>query len=179
MTIWTYLPKINSRRFRPVSTHHFFDEYANRRMKRKQYWRLLNTFILFMFLTIVGKIGLAMILPLQDLTSYCASLYANGIKTPFAVNSESLNISYHSVSYISLDKNLVLKYNGKLCELQDISVLAKADQMSVSYIRSPIPRQIFDLIIDEDVPMSEVHKLMHELQKCGWILINYQTRKKK
>ena len=164
MPIWTYLPQINSRRFRPVSTFHFFDEYANRRMKSKQYWRLLNTFILFMFLTIVGKIRLAMILPLQDLTTYCALSYANGIKTPFAVNSESLNVSYHSVSYISLDKNLVWEYNGGLFRTAGYFRIGKS-RSDVGFITSgaSIPRQIFDLIIDEDVPMSEVHKLMHEL----------------
>jgi len=171
MAIWTRLPQTNSYYFYPTSKYHQYGRLWIRRIKRKDYWNLAYTMWLFIFLTFVAKIGLGMILPIQDIGSYRATIFSKNISLPYAEMAHNIPSSNH-VTHISFDSHKIVKFNGHQCGLEDLqSLLSEAINND--------PQTIINLIIDKDLEMSDVKKLLKEINSLGKIRINLMTRKHK
>ena len=125
----------------------------------------MYAFWFWMFLEFAVKVGFGSILPMQDLGSNFANLYSLDIKLPKADHTRKLP-GYRHLTYISLDKDRVIKIDGVKCEWEQLSeplsIALREDQQIVT-----------SLIIDRNVEMSEVNRLLNLLRKTGLRRINF------
>ncbi len=144
---------------------HQFGDLGKRRIKRLDYWNLAYALWFWMFLEFAAKIGFVSIAPFGDLGSYYAVKYSEGIDVPKAENVDRLPTTRH-VIFVSLDCQGNLKMDDAYCTLNILKT-------HIAYL-SPVT--VVCLIVDKNVEMEKVNKILSAIRESGPRHVNFLCR---
>ena len=158
-----YLPKSRASYLKQYSYGHY---YGNR-FKREEYWKLMNSFLLFMFLIFAVRIGLI----IASTGGSIAKRQPLKITAPEAISTKNIERSKYTFRiYIDRINNLVIDDKTIKSEKELIKVLDKYYNKIGNY--KPY------LWVDEGTEMWFVENVIRTIKKVGYEEITFFTTSK-
>jgi biopolymer transport protein ExbD len=161
---WIYLPKsLSQYRREDTNPSKFERHWIKRKQRRKNYWRLFFTFLLFIFLTFSGTIGKVFFVVIASSSELGLAVSLPPAKSAEYIKDRDkrINIYIDRFNRIVINAITIRKYS----ELSSI--------ITVLYKRYPDHEPV--IIADKNCKARDIEKIIIDIQRCGFKRVTLKT----